>query len=74
MGRVIESLHKNGRVNEVVEKQDGKKVEVEKKTLDQSKDQTKGAEGMQWEKSEDHVKGKNVKKNFAPSPSMFRGS
>ena len=45
-------------------------MEVERKASDQSKVQTKSAESMQWEKSEDHVKGANGKNNLAPGPGM----
>ena len=45
-------------------------MDVERKASDQPKVQTKSAESMQWEKSEDHMKGENGKNNLAPGPSM----
>lgn len=44
-GRVIESLHENGKVNERVEKQNGMNMEEERKTSNQPKDQSKDAVG-----------------------------
>jgi len=50
-GRATESSHENGRVNRLMEKQDGKKMEVERKASDQSNVQTKNVESTQGEKA-----------------------
>ena len=72
-GRVTKSLHDNGRVNGLMEKQDEKKMGIERKALDQPNIQTKNAENTQGDKREDHVMGEDGKYILELGPSMTGG-
>ena len=51
--KLSEALHENGRVNELAEKQEEKKLAIEGKASNQTKELTKETESMLWVKNSD---------------------
>nr|POE67398.1 hypothetical protein CFP56_43642 [Quercus suber] len=72
-GRVTESLHENGRVNSLMEKQEGKKMGIGREVSVQPNIQTKNAESTQGDKVDDHVMGEDGKYIVEPGLSMTDG-